>query len=192
MCARPLTHPISFSLSVYNAQKPLVSEFIRSSLVYFTMEIFLGEVGKVEWIAFNIGIAYLENMGTWDRIRKLIILDRFMILQKGLECQYWFFCRFWSVFTVFTKILWIKLCTCTNLGYISYWLQSKIRLGYMQWEKMKNLTFANEKICSILQNCYYTLCANSLCFFNFNLESAKKKKGPSTLSLKSCQDFHSI
>ena len=43
MLARPLTHPIFFfSLSVYNAQKPLVSEFIRSSLVYFTMEIFLG------------------------------------------------------------------------------------------------------------------------------------------------------
>ena len=56
MLARPLTHPIFFfSLSVYNAQKPLVSEFIRSSLVYFTMEIFWGEVGKVEWIAFNIG-----------------------------------------------------------------------------------------------------------------------------------------
>ena len=101
-----------------------------------------------------------------------------MILQKGLECQYWFFCSFWSVFTVFTKILCngIKLCTCTNLGYISYWLQSKIRLGYMQWEKMKNLTFTNEKICSILHNCNYTLSANSLCFFNINLESAKKKR----------------
>ena len=88
------------------------------------------------------------------------------------------FCRFWSLFTVFTKnVLDKKMCTCTNLGYISYWLQSKIRLGYMQWEKMKNLTFTNEKICSILQNCFYTLSANSLCFFNINLESAKKK-GP--------------
>ena len=133
MCARPLTHPISFSLSVYNAQKPLVSEFIRSSLVYFTMEIFLGEVGKVEWIAFNIGIAYLENMGTWDRIRKLIIVDRFMILQKGLECQYWFFagfCLYLPCLPQNNKIFWIKMCTictCTILGCISYWWQSKIR-----------------------------------------------------------------
>ena len=55
MCARPLTHPISFSLSssVYNAQKPLVSEFIRSSLVYFTMEIFLGGVGKVDCFQYR-------------------------------------------------------------------------------------------------------------------------------------------